>query len=157
LDVERLHGVLERFTVGVARAEPMQGSSTPSAASLVLPPPVNLARFNGVTGGDAEFAHELIELFIVSANEQLREAAGALSAQDRVQLGRTAHKLKGACANIHADGLRSLAAELELNAAAAEYSSLGSLLTQLGNEFKRAREFLSGIAASEGHARTRHG
>jgi signal transduction histidine kinase len=155
LNVERLQAVLQQFGWGAAgaprAAQPM--SRLPPASSG---PPVNLMRFNGVTRGDVGFARELIELFLISGAAQLQEASAALDAADRAQLARIAHKFKGACANVHADTLRSLAAELELNAGALEEAAARESLARLSREFQRTREFLSALACeyAAGHAPT---
>lgn len=79
----------------------------------------------------------------------MQEAAVAFKALDRDQLARIAHKLKGACANIHADALRSSAAELELNASTLEETAIQALLARLSTEFQQTREFLSLLVAGE--------
>jgi HPt (histidine-containing phosphotransfer) domain-containing protein len=111
--------------------------------------PVDLARFNRLTDGDIEFARDLATTFAASGNQQLLEIDKALKAADRGALARTAHKLKGASANIYALELTELAARLEAEAPAAEHTQLQQVSDALRQEFNRTIEFLAAALASE--------
>jgi two-component system sensor histidine kinase/response regulator len=142
IEVEGLRNVLTRF--GMAR------EATDSATPAALPtapanpaPPIDLSGFHGVTGGDHAFAQELIDAFIASGEQQLADMAAAAAAPDRKALARAAHQFKGACANMHAPVLRSLAERLEAKCADGDVSVLDACNVRLREEFERVRRFLS--------------
>jgi HPt (histidine-containing phosphotransfer) domain-containing protein len=58
-----------------------------------------------ITGGDAAFERELIDTFVSSGDQCLAEILAALRTRDFATIGKRAHSLKGASANIHAAGL----------------------------------------------------
>ncbi|MET0498258.1 MAG: response regulator, partial [Steroidobacteraceae bacterium] len=142
LEVARLHETLERFGLGVTQpAGPAPVAVDPSA-------PVDLARLNEITEGDAEFAYELASTFISSGYQVMREIDSAFEVFDRVALARAAHKLKGASANIHADNVRDLAQSLETQAASIDQPRLKELIEKLHKAFGVAVNFLQEQAPS---------
>lgn len=150
IEIERLRDALTKFglAAGVATAaQPALFEANPEAvlttpADAVIPP-VNLARLNEITDGDQEFARELIETFIASSEAQLTELRAAVDADDRPALARVAHKLKGACANIHAEEMRALIAKLEVDSSTVATSELLAGCALLENAFAKAKEFLN--------------
>jgi len=76
-------------------------------------PAVDLRALRELTEGDAEFERDLFEAFISSGDQSLADIMEALRNQDFETIGRRAHALKGASANIHAARLCSAAAKLE--------------------------------------------
>jgi HPt (histidine-containing phosphotransfer) domain-containing protein len=101
-----------------------------------------LAAFHAITEGDAAFAQELIAAFISSGELQLTELSAAIANCNRPALAKTAHQLKGACANIHAIGLQSLSQRLEIDSVTAQPQALEQLNARLRQEFERAKQFL---------------
>jgi CheY-like chemotaxis protein/HPt (histidine-containing phosphotransfer) domain-containing protein len=77
---------------------------------------VDWARFEALTTGDNQFARELIELYLSSSMQLLVELRDGCIAGDRTLLRKSAHKLKGASANISADRLAELSKTLEITA-----------------------------------------
>jgi two-component system sensor histidine kinase/response regulator len=136
LEISRLHETLELY--GLA-TQPGDGSSV---AANTLVTPVNLARLNEITDGDAEFAYELASTFVSSGEQVFEELQAALDSADRNALTRAAHKLKGASANIHADSLRDLAYALETQAAKVDQPRLRELVRELRESFEVAAHFL---------------
>ena len=74
---------------------------------------VDLEALHEVTGGDAEFERELVATFVSSGDQCLAEIVAALAVSDLETIGKRAHALKGASANIHAHTLRVAASNLE--------------------------------------------
>ena len=72
----------------------------------------------------------------------LHTTARNLAANDRSQLSRGAHRLKGAAANIHALGLSQLAARLEKDANDATNAALAAQIEQLRELAAVTTEFL---------------
>lgn len=135
LEIARLHETLDRY--GLAAVVDISQS-----IAGISDVPVNLARLNELTDGDPEFARELAATFIASGEQVLQETREALAAFDRAALGRAGHKLKGASANIYAEGLRALAYELEIHGAGLDQPRLQDLVERLEQEFNEAAEFL---------------
>jgi len=149
IEVERLRDVLAKF--GMADST-TNAATHPTVAEFVdadavieesHAPPVNLGRINEITGGDAEFAQELVATFIESGESQLQEVTAAIALLDRAALARAAHKLKGACANVYAHELLATALLLESVAATSGSAELGTYNERLRHEFARTKEFLN--------------
>jgi HPt (histidine-containing phosphotransfer) domain-containing protein len=118
----------------------------PSAESRIAPGtrvPLDLGRFNRLTGGDSGFASELATTFAASGNQQLAEIGKALETADRGAIARAAHSLKGASANIYAQPLAELAARLETQAPDADPGQLQEVSEALRHEFNRTNDFLA--------------
>jgi HPt (histidine-containing phosphotransfer) domain-containing protein len=105
--------------------------------------PVDLRGFRSITDGDKVFAHELVATFIASGERQLAEISYAVAGLNREALAKAAHQLKGACANIHAHGLKFLAEQMESESSAGDAGALQRCDTLLRREFERVRQFLS--------------
>ena len=89
-----------------------------------MPPPIEIGGvldskiLNGLfelDDGEGEIFNELVELFSVEAPGYLREIERAVQIDDREELGRVAHKLKGCARNMGAVLLASDCERLELN------------------------------------------
>ncbi len=137
LELVRLREVLDRYGLAMNTHDSPQTSSNDTANA-----PVDLARLNELTDGDPEFTQELTATFVASGEQVMAELRAAMEALDRTALSRSAHKLKGASANIHANRLRDLAYELESRAAQMDQGQVKALLAALNDEFRRAGEFL---------------
>jgi two-component system sensor histidine kinase/response regulator len=144
IEVERLRNVLSKFGLEKDEAETSASTSAPLPAPEGNPgPPVDLCGFHRVTSGDHAFAQELVATFIASGEQQLAEMTAAAATPDRAALARAAHQLKGACANIHAHALRSLAQQLEADSTAGDVRTLHQCNAHLREEFERVKQFLS--------------
>ena len=142
LEIARLYEVLERHGLGVRGEGPLPEALHEAAASEKNDVPVELARLNELTDGDQNFARELTDTFVTSGEQVITEIHAALGRLDRTALGRCAHRLKGASANIHAEKLRSMAHELETTAANLDQPRLRDLVLGIDLEFQRASQFL---------------
>jgi signal transduction histidine kinase/DNA-binding response OmpR family regulator len=144
IEVERLRGILRKYGL---EQQGIDGAQGPAAAGASLPEksaaPVDLGEFNSITDGDPVFAKELIAAFISSGEQQLSEITAAIAQHNRTALAKAAHKFKGAGANIHAHELKSLAARLETDSAAADAPALQQDSALLRHEFERVKQFLS--------------
>jgi CheY-like chemotaxis protein/HPt (histidine-containing phosphotransfer) domain-containing protein len=143
IEVERLRNMLSKF--GLSTGEPAPApAETPSA---VTPsgqrPPVDLRAFHEIVSNDHDFARELIATFLQSGEQQLNEISAMIAGGNREALARAAHKLKGACANIHAHILQTFAHRLEHDAKSAETAALELGHHRLRQEFERTRQFLT--------------
>jgi CheY-like chemotaxis protein len=157
LEIERLRDTLTKFGLSahekIVHSEAMADAVLLEATAVTTVPPINLARLNEITGGDPEFAKELIDTFIASCETQLIEIHDAISAADYEALARSAHKLKGACANLHAEEVRSLVARLESEAQNANIADLHASNALLQRAFARAKEFLNDPSVIPAHVK----
>ena len=147
IEVERLRNILAKFglekpeasaAAAAAAAEPSQSTQSSGSAA-----PVDLHAFQNLTDGDQAFAQELVAAFVSSGEQQLAEIAAALAQSQRAAAARAAHKLKGACANIHAHALKSLADRMEIDSATADAHMLTQGYASLRREFERVKAFLT--------------
>jgi two-component system, sensor histidine kinase and response regulator len=74
---------------------------------------VDINALHELTGGDAEFERELIDTFVASGDKCLAEIVAAVQVHDFETIGKRAHALKGASANIHAHRLSAAASSLQ--------------------------------------------
>lgn len=82
--------------------------------------PINMKRLDDVTGGDSEFAIELVELFLSDSQATCGRLTNAAGNGDPEPVRREAHKLKGSAMNLGADRLGELARVLESAATAGQ-------------------------------------
>jgi len=117
-----------------------------TTASSAEPAEVDLAALRELTGGDPEFERELVETFITSGDQCLAEIVSALDASDLDTIGKRAHALKGASANIHAHTLSAAASSLEHAARANALSEVDALVRQLGERLRAVNAQLSQVS-----------
>ncbi|MET0498743.1 MAG: ATP-binding protein [Steroidobacteraceae bacterium] len=145
LNVERLREVLDNFGLRV-RPSVHQDISDPrsdgGANSVPGRPPIDLDRLNVLTDGDPVFTAELLSTFYDSAGKCLDDIALFLTGNEREQIARTAHRLKGAASNIHAEGVAKLAGALETAATNLSRSELDDQAAILHAQTVRTIEFL---------------
>jgi CheY-like chemotaxis protein len=135
LDISRLQDVLDRFIGGTAVAAQFVKSSDTRDDSV-------RARLAEIAGDDHEFAAELVETFVVGGEANLLEIHAAAIAKDCSALARAAHKLKGACANLHIDSLAMLTLDVETRAKAGQDCNWQQDATLISTEFRRVTETL---------------
>jgi two-component system sensor histidine kinase/response regulator len=97
----------------------------------IVEPEVDMDALRELTGGDAEFERELVETFVSSGDKCLAEILIACRAKDFETIGKRAHALKGASANIHASRLAAAASSLESAARANSAAEIDGLVQEL--------------------------
>ena len=134
LDIARLQDVLDTYFGGSSQA-------MTDIERTLNAPATHLGdvrrRLQEVSGGDAEFERELISAFAISGEETLRDMQDAVERGDTGALSRGAHRLKGACANMHIEFLASLAQAIEIGAKAGAAHDWKADMIQLEAEFKQ--------------------
>ncbi len=128
LNRTRLAETLERFLGPTEAAE--------------APAPVDWNGFLAVADGDRVFAQELVQLFIDSGDDALREIGAALGIGDLGAVERAAHSLKGSSANIRATSTSAAAGRLEAAAKAGASAEIPALAQRLKHEAGQAAAFL---------------
>jgi PAS domain S-box-containing protein len=150
LNVDRLRDVLDGFGLrtGAAKAASRQPQLAAAmeqgtgAHSNDARPPVDLSKLHALTEGDPEFTAELVATFYDSTNLCLEDITSGVCSDERAQIARTAHRLKGAASNIHADELAEVAALLESTAAGLTPAELSHQIATLRSQALRTIEFL---------------
>ena len=138
LDILRLQDVLDRF-MGRAEGETPPGTAPTTAAAIAADSGDKAirARLADVAGDDEEFIVELVNAFLSGGEETLQELRAAVELGDATAIGRAAHKLKGAAANLHVNTLATLSFELETRAKAGQQSDWRADLEKIAAEFAR--------------------
>ncbi|HMK85896.1 MAG TPA: PAS domain-containing protein [Steroidobacteraceae bacterium] len=95
------------------------------------PHDVDLHALHELTGGDIDFERELIDTFVASGDKCLADIVEAMRTSDFETIGKRAHALKGASANIHAHRLSAAASNLESAARTNSLRELDALLRQV--------------------------
>jgi CheY-like chemotaxis protein len=118
IEVERLREVVHKYCSPEGKAldeDTVDTLLTAQQPGAVAPEKqyVDFEKLNGVTDGDMQFARELTAAYVDSANQTYAEIVRLLEQKEFYQLARAAHKLKGASANIYAEPMRLLCAQLE--------------------------------------------
>jgi len=76
--------------------------------------PINLTEALDRCGGDQDFLNEILVEFLDLSKKQLTQIAEAIDKSDAGNLAREAHSIKGAAANLGAEGISKTALELEM-------------------------------------------
>ncbi|MGI8807732.1 MAG: response regulator [Acidimicrobiales bacterium] len=101
-------------------------------------------------GGRSGAVDELVELFLDTARERVRELRVAVDDDDRAAVKRVAHSLKGSSANLAATEMAAVAAELEVAVGDDDATAAAEAMTRLEAELERAdaalREAFPGVA-----------
>jgi CheY-like chemotaxis protein len=127
-----LQEILDKY-----HAEEVEEEVPPKASD-----PVELGRIRDLAEGDKAFERELIEAFIDDAMQRLSSIQKAVKEEDREQLTREAHSLKGSSANSGAVGMQQIVSRLEQIGASGEFSDAQETLAYLETEFEKVRGFL---------------
>ena len=123
--------------------------SLPAAAEETLTTPdstspVNLAQLHSVVGADPVKVRRFLDLFVKSAEPALRALDAAIAARDAVTLRRHAHKVRGSSANVGAEPMARLAAQLE-HMAPEDWALAEDLRLRLWDTYSETREFAHGL------------
>jgi two-component system sensor histidine kinase/response regulator len=105
---------------------------------------VDLEALHELTGGDAAFERELIDTFVASGDRCLADIVAALESHDFDTIGKRAHSLKGASANIRAHRLSSAASHLESAVRAQARDSIAELVREVSESFRAVHHQLRG-------------
>jgi len=137
LDISRLQDVLDRF-MGRAEGETIAPAPPLSAAAAVPSADSAIrARLADVAGDDEEFMIELVNAFLSGGDDTVQELRAAVELADAAAIGRAAHKLKGAAANLHVNNLATLSFDLETRAKSGQKADWRADFEKIAAEFAR--------------------
>ncbi len=78
--------------------------------------------------GDETMLHQIVNLFLASLSAEIELLKTGLDSNDSAVVEKQAHKMKGATANIHAESMRNIFADIEACARKGELGRVPSLL-----------------------------
>jgi signal transduction histidine kinase/ligand-binding sensor domain-containing protein/CheY-like chemotaxis protein/HPt (histidine-containing phosphotransfer) domain-containing protein len=143
LDRARLSETIDRHLVSAG-----EGSKVAQSVTASLPPqvnavaPVDWEQIMKVSDGDVTFAQELVQLFIDSGDETLRDISAAAHRGDLAAIRSAAHSFKGSSANIHAPSASAAAGRLEDAARSGDVAQISRLEGELRFEAEKVMEYL---------------
>ena len=103
--------------------------------------PVNLVEALPRFGDDLDFFKTMLGEFINNLPERIAKLEEALEQGDIKSVTRLAHNLKGASANFSAEGVRSAAAEIEINGYNGEMTNVTALIVRIKDEIPKIKEY----------------
>lgn len=137
--------LIEPEPVSAVPAAPATGAEPTIADATTLQPqeaPVDWEEFMATTDNDAQFAGELVQVFIDSGDAALRDIRDALQRSDAAAVRQAAHSLKGSSASMRARPTSEAAALLEAAARAGDINKLAPLEARLRFETGRAIDYM---------------
>ncbi len=111
-------------------------------AGTPQPPVFDQAGMQARLMDDREFAREVVSAFLEDFPLQLAELQQRLDSGDALRVGRQAHTLKGAVANVGGEALRALALEMEQEGAAGNLEAVRDRLPQLDLQWQLLKQAL---------------
>jgi HPt (histidine-containing phosphotransfer) domain-containing protein len=104
--------------------------------------PIDAATLLDRCMGDAVFLQRVLEKFRSSSDAMLNTIAQAVHDGDKEKMGRGAHSLKGAAANLSAEAVRSIAGRLQDLAHGDDLSQAEQSLSELKQELDRCIAYI---------------
>jgi HPt (histidine-containing phosphotransfer) domain-containing protein len=92
--------------------------------------------------GDASFVQLVLEKFRASSDAMVDRISQAVDAKDAQQMGKHAHSLKGAAANLSAESVRSIAGRLEELGHQGVLESAEESIAELKRELERCIAYI---------------
>jgi CheY-like chemotaxis protein len=133
-------------------AKPLQPDDLHAALRRVMTPagplrqaaaPVDLSVALTSAEGNTTFLHQLVQLFLPYASQQVSALRDALQAQDVRSVERLAHALRGAARALGAQAVDTLAARFETMGDDDPLTDTQSTLQSLEHELERIRDFFA--------------
>ena len=137
---EELSSVLEKWSNKGSNEEKNTMESEVEQETMTAP--IAVQRALERVEGDREFLGELVDAFLDYAPDEMKALRMGIQAGDASQVEQSAHSLKGAAANLEAEGIRSLAFRLEEMGRDARLDGAMEVLSELEREVARLRDFV---------------
>jgi len=149
VSISQLVACLQKWLPHTRPADQTKDLGTTTIPAAVLLPQVNLPPtpldktvLNELTGGDANENRALLDDFLKATDQDTAAMQRAREAGDLIQLGREAHKIKGAAKLVGATELAHAATELELASKSADWPQLLPLCADVHTCAERLRQFV---------------
>ncbi len=142
---EKLASILEKWGVG-AKAH---AAEEPEAAKVDSPPkpmggkpPVDVERALARAAGSKDFLEEMLQHFVSSIPDQIKDLEETLKDADPEKLAKQAHSLKGSASTLGADAIASLARDIEMLGKENDLARGRGILGELEGEIHRLKDFM---------------
>jgi CheY-like chemotaxis protein/DNA-binding transcriptional regulator YdaS (Cro superfamily) len=143
LSAERLANIVTQAQVQSAAAEVSAPPTKAAPADEPLALPVDLETLQQRCMGNRKLASKALKMFETSLATDVNQLLESVSKGDAKGAAASAHKIKGSAANVSAEQVRAVAADLEKLAKADSLGQTTAALEQLDQEMKRFKEYLS--------------
>ncbi len=97
-------------------------------------PALQIETLRGLFGDDDESIREILQTYLDDLKNSVEELSSAAGARDRKRTARIAHSMKGASANVGANGLSALCASVEHRSVDAPWEELDGLVAEARGE-----------------------
>ncbi len=102
--------------------------------------PINREHLNEITGGDEEFAQELLVEYLQSTTEIAEELRQQVDSPDCEKIRSLAHSIKGSSLSVGADGISQAAREIEDNARLGSVENLAASFSVIEENLAALRQ-----------------
>ena len=100
--------------------------------------PEVLDRLRQLTPPDEpDVLNQVLQLFLSDVPQRIERLRNALAAGDIIEVGRSAHSLKGSAGNIGAQALHEICSRLDSQARANDLAGAGPLVDEVSVEFSK--------------------
>lgn len=110
--------------------------------------PSQIEFLRSLDDGDGKVLSEVIDQYLAQAAEARGELLRVVHEGDSAAVERAAHLLKGASANIGANALATVCAEMETQSRLARLDEAAGLVERFDTEFSRVRDALTRLAST---------
>jgi len=95
--------------------------------------------------GEPDVLAGVLGMFLDEVPRRIERLRIALAAGDIVEVGRSAHSLKGSAGNIGAKGLHDICSRLDAQARAGDLTGAGTLVDEIGAEFGKVESAIHSL------------
>ncbi|MGV0024634.1 GAF domain-containing protein [Phormidesmis priestleyi] len=95
-----------------------------------------------ISDGNTDFEQELLQIFVIDAQDHLNTAQSALATGDHKAVARAAHHLKGASANVGLTEMQTIASKLEYQSQQQNLTDAPQWLSALADSIQTVQGFL---------------
>lgn len=117
-------------------------------AAATTDPPFDFQGLLDRCMGNLELAERVLAKFAERFELDLAELERHLNGEDREQIAGIAHRIKGSSANVSAEGLRAIAAEIEQLGRSQQYAEIPARMDQLRCEWIRYQNHAASLPSA---------
>jgi CheY-like chemotaxis protein/HPt (histidine-containing phosphotransfer) domain-containing protein len=110
---------------------------------------LNVSKALEQVGGDRELLNEVLNIFVDNAPGELQRLREGVQEKDAGRVKQVAHTLKGAAANIIAEGVRKTAEEIERRATGNDFASMNEKVVTLEEELSKLADVIESLIKQE--------
>jgi CheY-like chemotaxis protein len=152
LEPKEFHQTLNKWiSISIPKTGTLDLDKIPQPETVLQKPvqipdePVNMIEALPRFGDDLEFFKTMLGEFTKNLPERIEKLEEAVEQDDIKSVTRLAHNLKGASANFSAEGVRSAAAEIEINGYNGEMTNVSALILRIKDEIPKINKFYESL------------